>query len=85
MKKIALISIFISLNLIGQELPQFPKPPKPVIENPTSIMEETDRAATSIIPTEISPEVNNTRQVEQMEVSQESAPLHPILWRRLLQ
>ena len=76
MKKIALISIFMSLSLIAQELPELPQPPKPLIENPTSIMEEANRVNTSIIPTQTtSADTGFQEQAEQTKVAPEAASL----------
>lgn len=50
MKKIALLGLFLSISLIAQELPQLPQPPQPIIEAPTSIMEETERITTTLTP-----------------------------------
>ncbi|GMU19324.1 MAG: hypothetical protein AMXMBFR12_05160 [Candidatus Babeliales bacterium] len=50
MKKMILTSLFLSISLIAQELPQLPEPPRPVSQVPTSIYEETERVTASIIP-----------------------------------
>ena len=60
MKVFALISLFLSLSLVAQELPQFPTPPAPVQEIPTSIMEEVQRVTTTITPEQ--PEISNITQ-----------------------
>lgn len=52
MKIVAVLSLFLSLSLCAEQMPQLPQPPQPIQESPTSIMEETERVNTNIVPQE---------------------------------
>lgn len=77
MKKIALISLFLNVSLIAQELPTLPNAPQPIIETPTSIMEETNRVTTSLSPESSSLTANLpiSSETTQIKETQETSPV----------